>query len=135
MNLDPIKPYLKLIEVGLVVALLCGTFVAGCSHGENNKEKDVVSLTSQVDALTDANKQWAKDSAFTTKQAEDNLKLAQQKELAAAKSAEELRVFQESVDKKQAKWEADLANAKKEPSCQELLKQNFCSLVPLPSRP
>lgn len=133
--LDQIRPYLSLIKSIVYVGLICGVFVAGCNHGEGNKREAVDSLTAQVSALSEANIKWAEDSAFATKQAEANLKLAQQKELEAAASAEELRDFKKKVDIKQALWERELAEANKEPSCQELLKQQFCSLVPLPSRP
>lgn len=127
MSLDPIKPYLSLIKTLVVAAVLCGTFIAGCSY----KAKDVHRLEDRVEQLSSANKQWADAADEATKQAEANKRFADEQYERAEELAKRLSVTQETTKATVSGLEKQLAEAKEKPECAELLKQQLCSAVPV----
>ena len=135
MNLDPIKPYLSLIKTVLCVGLLVGAFVTGCSHGEGNKQEEVVTLTAQVESLSDANKEWAKTAEEAQRQVVANKRFAKEQYDRAEGLAKDIGKLHIESQKRQDKSDKQLEAADKEPTCVELLERDLCPLVSLPSRP
>lgn len=134
MILDPIKPYLPLIKVGAIVLLVLGGVITGCRHGEKNKQGKIDTLTTQVEELSSANKAWADTAKEVKEQKEAADKLAAERDARNKKVEEEIAKLRLQKAKADATFEEQLKKAKEDPTCAQLLKQQLCPLVSLPSR-
>lgn len=124
MILDTVKPYLKLIQTGVAAGLLCGAFIAGCNHGESNKDKE-------VSALVEANKEWYDTAQEANRQVEANKRFAREQMEEAERLAKELdkrRITTDNVITKQA---TQLQKAKENPTCASLLEHHYCPSAPV----
>ena len=135
MTQDPIRPYLSLIKTVLGIGLICGVFVAGCSHGESNKEKENNKLQADLTVALDANKKWVAANEAANQQVKANEKAAKEQQALATAKAKELDAFRKKTDAKIDKLADQLNDAMKEPECVDLLTAHFCPAVPLPLRP
>lgn len=135
MNLDPIRPYLSLIKIIVAGILICGLFVAGCMHGEHNKQDEVDKVQTSLTAALDANRKWVTANEEANRQVEANKKAAAEQQKLAEIKAKELVEFRTKTDKKINKLSDQLEAAMEEPECVDLLKAKFCSAVPLPVQP
>lgn len=137
INLDPIRPYLSLIKTILIVGVVVGAFVTGCSYKAKDVATDMAALETQVEALSTANTKWAEGAAAATKQAQANKKLAAEETARAEKLANVISDLRSKTDVKINTLENQLQEAKRVPECSRLLQQQFCSAVPvyLPDAP
>jgi hypothetical protein len=135
MNLDPIRPYLSLIKTIVAGFIICGLFVAGCVHGERNKQKEVDKVQTNLTVALDANRKWVTANEEANRQVEANKKAAAEQQKLAETKAKELVAFRAKTDKKIAKLSDQLDAAMEEPECVDLLKAQFCAAVPLPLQP
>jgi hypothetical protein len=117
------------------VAVICGAFVAGCNHGQSNKQEVITQLTEQRDAAMGANKEWKEKADEANRQVEANKRFAKEQMVEAEALAKELSKQRQDAARKQAKLTDQLNKALEEPECTELLKAHFCSAVPLPAQP
>ena len=124
MILDPLKPYLHLITVALCTALICGAFVAGCNHGESNKEKEVA-------AVVAANKSSVAAGEEANKQEEANKRFAAEQMKEAERLARELNKKRSASDNVISKQDKQLQKAKENPTCAAFLEQHYCASAPV----
>lgn len=130
--LDPIKPYLAAIKVGVCLVLLVGSFISGCSYRANKADRDIASLQIRLTTAESANMLMSAAVEEANRQAKANRQFADQQYEQAQKSAKELEEFQREQDKKEAKWKTELEKARKDPTCNETLRLKLCPTVPLP---
>jgi hypothetical protein len=115
--------------------VLCGAFVTGCNHGEDNKQDVITSLTAQRDAALTANHAWEAAAAENNRQLEANKQFAREQYAEAESKAKELSDLRVATEKKIDTLQDQLIDARKKPECTELLTAHFCSAVPLPLQP
>lgn len=131
-QLNPLKPYLTLIKWCVSLLLAASLFIGGCVRGENNGEESRVSLAGQVTALTEANKKWASTAAEAERQQKANQQFAKEKQAEVDAVAKDISKLRKEQEKKNQKWQAQLAEAQKDPTCADVLKLKLCPAIPLP---
>lgn len=143
MKLNVIKntlaPYAFWFKVAGIAAVLFVAFVGGCSVGKNKGLQDRhdlettnTALALQVQTLRVENDGYLTAMGEANKNAEANKKFAEERQKMAEDAAKKLEKYQEEQAKKQAKNEAELRNALKDPKCAELMKLKVCSAIPRP---
>lgn len=130
--LDPLAPYMGLIKIAVLAALVAGAFVSGCSHGKAaQREADRARLDKAAAALRDAGAAL-EASAIALNEADALAKAAQHAALVHAKLAEEAvegaqrdaEVYADQL----AGIERELERAKRDPDCKQLLEMKSCAV-------
>lgn len=127
-----VKEYATAIRAILSVLLAIGLVVGGCSYGKKDGEAERVALASQVSSLQEANDRFSEIQAIKNREIEKAQEAAAKWEKLAnktAKEAEEARAAKAKADKERQKA---LSEARRDPTCAELLERNVCDVVPLP---
>jgi hypothetical protein len=100
--LDPLRPYLGLIRVGLYAAVASALFIGGCQHGKSSQEAETAKVQAQYDAYVEKMVALASQVAMATERARQEYH---------AKSAEAARNYEDgrkSAEQHQTTLVADL---------------------------
>lgn len=128
--LQPLQPYLALIKLGAVAALLAVVWIKGCDYGEGRKAEEVARLTATVSGLRAETAGYREAEALREEEVRRAVEEAKQRGKLADEAAKETANLRKKLAKKEN--ELALAEAYNKPSCAALLKEEVCPAVPLP---
>lgn len=134
ISLDPIKPYLSLIKLGLSVALLVSVFIAGCSHGEGRSAEDVAAKDSRIASLEHSLSDFVALYDRVNAQAAEAIAVADRQRKAADDAAKVARSGEAAAKKAADDFERQWARAKQKPDCAALLTIDMEAVCGLPLR-
>lgn len=127
--LDPLAPYLGLIKIGIVVALVAGAFLGGC---HKQRQIDQAKLQKAATALREASAALSA-SAVALNEADALARAAMHAAEVQAKLAEaavegaerDAEVYADQL----ADIERELVVAKRDPDCKQLLEVTSCAAL------
>lgn len=126
------QPYTLLIKLG-AIAVVCGVlFVGGCNYGKSNQAATVVTLQSDLNTALAANKRYEDLNAERRRLDQLAAKESARQEAAALKAADRTGKVQKEQQTIEERNDAALIRALRDPKCEELMRMNVCSVVPLP---
>ena len=92
--LDPFRPYLQLIKIVGIIAILTTLFISGCNHGKNKQAQALAEAEQATKVCLDANK--------------SNLKAIEKLEQANKDFAEQALADKKKADKLVKEWQIAL---------------------------
>lgn len=125
-------PYTLLIKVGAAVLVASVLFVGGCNYGKSNQAATVVDLQHNLDTALAANKRYEDLNAERKRLDELAAKETARQEAAALKAADRTGKVQEQQQAVEDRNNEALTRAMRDPKCDELMRMQVCSIVPLP---
>lgn len=127
-----LKEYLRPLTVVATVALGMGLFIGGCHIGKVKEEVKVVELEGKVSSLESANRRFVEVEEYRTALLLEAQQRAAEWKKAAEAADSRVADARQEKDKAQRAAIQALANATKDPDCEELLRRQVCEVVPLP---
>lgn len=110
--LDPIRPYLALVRVGLYALLAAFLFVSGCNYGKGRSAAKVEALEAKLATCQDDSREQANALIQIAADSEAYRRQSEQQAKDLAKAQAELKAAQKRAEAETAELERKLDNAK-----------------------
>ena len=109
--LDPLKPYLWAIKIGLYALLAAFLFVGGCNYGKGRSAAKVDALSAKLDACQADNAEMQKALAEVARQSEAYRRQSEQQAKDIAKAQADLKAAEKRAQAETAELERMLKDA------------------------
>lgn len=126
---NPLTPYLALIKWGVGVLLLLTAFAWGWNIKGNRDEAKMGGMQQTIDAQLAQLKTLNTTLESVNTQTDENVKAAREARERAEKAAAAAEKAKAKLDKKQAAWDREFEEAKRNPDCKELMERKLCPLI------